>query len=99
MKSLDISRWRWSWLGDVGVAESLGDGRYILKCDARQVINDEPSLCVEDPDLGIITDAEGNRFEITDWQDDHFFYVEVEKTDDGIEVIGAALFTDLGGRR
>jgi len=84
MQSLDVSHWRWSWLSDLDVVESLGDGRYLVRFSAHQIINDEPSLFVDDPNLGIITDAEGNRFEITDWKDDLTVYCEVEETDDGI---------------
>jgi len=84
MQSLDVSHWRWSWLSDLDVVESLGDGRYIIKLNAHQIINDEPSLSVDDPNLGIITDAEGRTFQIIDWKDDYFVYCEVEKTDDGI---------------
>jgi len=84
MSEVDISRWRWSWIGDLNVVKELGDGRYIIKLNAHQIINDEPSLSVDDPNLGIITDAEGRTFQVTDWNDEHFVYCEVEKTDDGI---------------
>jgi hypothetical protein len=82
MQSLDVSHWRWSWLSDLDVVESLGDGRYLVRFSAHQIINDEPSLSVDDPNLGIITDAEGNRFEVTDWKDDLTVYCEVEKTEE-----------------
>ncbi len=45
--------------------------------NAHQIINDEPSLSVDDPNLGIITDAEGRTFHIIDWKDDYFVYCEV----------------------
>ena len=91
MSEVDISRWRWSWIGDLNVVKELGDGRYIIKLNAHQIINDEPSLSVDDPNLGIITDAEGNRFEITDWEDDYFVYCVVVKADDGIVPIRSFL--------
>ncbi|HQJ90025.1 MAG TPA: hypothetical protein PLB70_05380 [Paludibacteraceae bacterium] len=84
MSEVDISRWRWSWIGDLNVVKELGDGRYLVRFNAHQIINDEPSLSVDDPNLGIITDAEGRTFQVTDWNDEHFVYCEVEKTDDGI---------------
>ena len=84
MQSLDVSHWRWSWLSDLDVVESLGDGRYIIRLNAHQIINDEPSLFVDDPNRGIITDAEGRTFQITNWKDDLTLYCVVEKTDDGI---------------
>ena len=84
MSDIDISGWKWSWFSDLDVVKELGDGRYLVRFSAHQIINDEPSLSVDDPNLGIITDAEGNRFEVTDWKDDLTLYCEVEKTDDGI---------------
>ena len=84
MNEVDISRWSWSWLSDLDVVKELGDGRYIIRLNAHQIINDEPSFFIEDADLGIITDAEGRTFQIIDWKDDLTVYCEVEKTDDGI---------------
>jgi len=55
-----------------------------VRFSAHQIINDEPSLSVDDPNRGIITDAEGRTFQITDWKDDLTLYCVVEKTDDGI---------------
>jgi len=84
MQSLDVSHWRWSWIGDLNVVKELGDGRYIIRLNAGKIINDDPTFVTEDSENGVIVDAEGNRFEITDWKDDYFVYCEVEKTDDGI---------------
>ena len=95
MDQFDISRWRWSWLSDLDVVESLGDGRYLVRFNAHQIINDEPSLSVDDPNLGIITDAEGRTFQIIDWKDDLTLYCEVEKTDDGIVPLDTMLHESL----
>ena len=95
MDQFDISRWRWSWLSDLDVVESLGDGRYLVRFNAHQIINDEPSLSVDDPNLGIITDAEGRTFQIIDWKDDLTVYCEVEKTDDGIVPVDTMLHESL----
>ena len=95
LQSLDVSHWRWSWLSDLDVVESLGDGRYLVRFSAHQIINDEPSLSVDDPNLGIITDAEGRTFQIIDWKDDYFAYCEVEKTDDGIVLVDTMLHESL----
>ena len=92
MSEVDISGWKWSWLGDLEIVEDLGSGHFIVKFDAKDIIIDEPIWCrqvfrgffIEDEDLGIITDAEGRTFQVTDWNDEHFVYCEVEKTDDGI---------------
>ena len=115
MSEVDISRWSWSWLGDLfqqrcmeprrddypsvycrlvvlertfvlfgEIVEDLGNGHFVVKFDAKDIIIDEPSFFIEDADLGIITDAEGRTFQVTDWNDEHFVYCEVEKTDDGI---------------
>jgi len=91
MDQFDISRWRWSWLSDLDVVESLGDGRYIIKLNAGKIINDDPTFVTEDSENGVIVDAEGNRFEITDWKDDLTVYCEVEKTDDGIVPVDTML--------
>jgi len=95
MQSLDFSHWRWSWLSDLDVVESLGDGRYLVRFNAHQIINDEPSLSVDDPNLGIITDAEGRTFQIIDWKDDLTVYCEVKKTDDGIVPVDTMLHESL----
>jgi len=84
MSEIDISGWKWSWLGDLEIVEDLGNGHFVVKFDAKDIIIDEPSFFIEDADLGIITDAEGRMFQVTDWNDEHFVYCEVEKTDDGI---------------
>ena len=84
MSEIDISGWKWSWLSDLDVVESLEDGRYIIRLNAHQIINDEPSFFIEDADLGIITDAEGRTFQIIDWKDDLTVYCVVEKADGGI---------------
>ena len=95
MDQFDISRWRWSWIGDLNVVKELGDGRYIIKLNAHQIINDEPSLSVDDPNLGIITDAEGRTFQIIDWKDDLTLYCVVEKADDGIVPVDTMLHESL----
>ena len=61
MQSLDVSHWRWSWLSDLDVVKELGDGRYLVRFSAHQIINDEPSLSVDDPNRGIITMLRGGR--------------------------------------
>ena len=91
MQSLDVSHWRWSWLSDLDVVESLGDGRYLVRFNAGKIINDDPTFVTEDSENGVIVDAEGNRFEITDWKDDLTVYCEVEKTDDGIVPVDTML--------
>ena len=91
MQSLDVSHWRWSWLSDLDVVESLGDGRYLVRFNAGKIINDDPTFVTEDSENGVIVDAEGNRFEITDWKDDYFVYCEVEETDDGIVPVDTML--------
>ena len=91
MDQFDISRWRWSWLSDLDVVESLGDGRYIIKLNAGKIINDDPTFVTEDSENGVIVDAEGNRFEITDWKDDLTLYCVVEKADDGIVPVDTML--------
>ena len=91
MDQFDISRWSWSWLSDLDVVKELGDGRYIIRLNAHQIINDEPSLSVDDPSRGIITDAEGRTFQITDWGNDITVYCEVAETDYGIEVVDTKL--------
>ena len=90
MSDIDISGWKWSWLSDLDVVKELEDGRYLVRFSAHQIINDEPSFFIEDADLGIITDAEGRTFQITDWKDDYFVYCEVE-TDDGIVPVDTML--------
>ncbi len=72
MDQFDISRWRWSWIGDLNVVKELGDGKYIIKLNAGKIINDDPTFVTEDSENGVIVDAEGNRFEVTDWKDDYF---------------------------
>lgn len=84
MSEIDISGWKWSWLGDLEIVEDLGNRHFVVKFDAKDIIIDEPSFFIEDADLGIITDAEGRTFQIIDWNDDLTVYCEVEKTDDGI---------------
>ena len=91
MDQFDISRWRWSWIGDLNVVKELGDGRYIIRLNAGKIINDDPTFVTEDSENGVIVDAEGNRFEITDWKDDYFVYCEVEETDDGIVPVDTML--------
>ena len=91
MQSLDVSHWSWSWLSDLDVVKELGDGRYLVMFHAHQIINDEPSLSVDDPNRGIITDAEGRTFQITDWKDDYFVYCVVVKADDGIVPVDTML--------
>ena len=91
MSKVDISGWRWSWLGDLEIVKDLGNGHFVVEFDAKEIIIDEPSFFLEDADLGIIIDAEGNRFEVTDWKDDYLVYCEVEETDDGIVPVDTML--------
>ena len=95
MQSLDVSHWRWSWLSDLDVVKELEDGRYLVRFSAHQIINDEPSFFIEDADLGIITDAEGRTFQITDWGNDITVYCEVAETDYGIEVVDTKLTEEV----
>ena len=91
MDQFDISRWRWSWLSDLDVVKELGDGRYLVRFSAGKIINDDPTFVTEDSENGVIVDAEGRTFQITDWKDDLTLYCVVEKTDDGIVPVDTML--------
>ena len=84
MGKIDISGWRWNWLGDLNVVQSLGNGRYVIRLSARKIIDDDPTFVTEDSENGVIRDTEGRTYLISDWKDDLTVYCEVEKTDDGI---------------
>ena len=91
MSDIDISGWKWSWLSDLDVVKELEDGRYLVRFSAGKIINDDPTFVTEDSENGVIVDAEGRTFQITDWKDDLTVYCEVEKTDDGIVPVDTML--------
>ena len=95
MSDIDISGWKWSWLGDLEIVKDLGNRHFVVKFDAKDIIIDEPSFFIEDADLGIITDAEGRTFQIIDWKDDLTLYCVVEKADDGIVPVDTMLHESL----
>ena len=73
--SFDISNHRYPDIFDVQDTDE--EGVYRIELSAHEVVRFEPTIYVQDADIGVVVDREGNAFQITDWNDDIPVYVFV----------------------